>query len=140
MLAVPAWSVMNWSTVYATLEQFKAAMSKARPMKASFYDEKGTGTLRKGQALWMAETSCGPIGLAWDWAEVADGVPAMMDPMTILSNVALTDSEGCLLGPSEAILQLNSVIYGLPWQQAVLEHSSPSRVDGAVALASGMRP
>ena len=75
---------------------------------------------RQGQALWGGCIKGRHVGIAWDWAEVTSSVVAMSDPMKVLTNLVLTDDDGCILDDGATVLQLNGAIHELPWQDVVL--------------------
>lgn len=75
-----------------------------------------------GQTLWAAECGDGQAAMAWDWVELCDGVFAMADPMAIVTNLRLVDDCGTMLPALETALQMNVIVHGLAWQQAV-EHA-----------------
>lgn len=59
------------------------------------------------------------VGIAWDWREVLRDVVVMADPMSILSNVKFVDEEGEEFDDADRLLQLNTAVYNIPWQNAV---------------------
>ena len=83
--------------------------------------------LRCGQAIWgsAAEEGDAPFGLAWDWEEVKDGVVALSDPMTIVSNVVLLE-DGKPVDEFKRIVHLNNAIYQLPWQRHARRAAEPA--------------
>lgn len=75
-----------------------------------------------GQTLWAADCEEGRAAMAWDWVEFPDGVFAMADPMAIVTNLRLVDDGGEILPALQTALHINTIVHGLPWQQAV-EHA-----------------
>jgi hypothetical protein len=69
-----------------------------------------------GQTLWAAQADDGEAGMAWDWVEVAHGVVAMVDPMSVVTNLRLLGHAGEVLTAHEAALVLNEFVRCLPWQ------------------------
>lgn len=57
--------------------------------------------------------------MAWDWIEIACGVVAMVNPMQVLTNMQLVNTEGAVLADSEAALHFNQFVHRLPWQAEV---------------------
>jgi hypothetical protein len=117
VLTIPVWQVITWAPVRATLPEWQAALARMRPMGASAPDGALAPGQRHGQLLWGTECGGQPLGLAWDWAEVRADVPALSDPMGVLSNVQLLDEEGDCLNEGLRILHLNSAVHGLGWQR-----------------------
>ena len=80
---------------------------------------------RQGQTIWWASIEGKDGAIAWDWVEVRDGVVALVDPMTLASNIGVEsiDSE------SERIVALNEWVHQTPWQsvvRAAIRLSAPS--------------
>ena len=117
-MTIPAWQLIAWKPVLATLPEFRRALAQMRPLAeppAGRSVETATAA-RQGQALWAASHRGEPLGLAWDWAEVRDDVVALCDPMKVLSNVHLVGDDGAPLGEAERIVHLNSAVHELDWQ------------------------
>lgn len=72
-----------------------------------------------GQTVWAAHAEDGEAGMAWDWVEVAHGVVAMSDPMSVVTNLRLLGHAGQVLTAQESALFLNEVVRSLPWQHEV---------------------
>ena len=118
-MTIPAWQLITWKPVLTTLTDFRRMLARMRPLGEAAGTERPVPGGRQGQALWAATHHGQPLGLAWDWAEVRDDVVALCDPMNVLSNVALLDAHGGLLGEAARILHLNSAIHQLDWQAHV---------------------
>jgi hypothetical protein len=79
-----------------------------------------TGTpVRSGQTLWGDADGEQAAGLAWDWIELAQGVVAMADPMTVITSVRLLGPAGEVLTAMEAAPHLTGLVHALPWQNEV---------------------
>ena len=72
-----------------------------------------------GQTVWAASAAEGEAGMAWDWIQIARGVVAIADPMSVVTNVRLIGDEGEVLTAQQAALFLNELVRGLPWQKEV---------------------
>lgn len=72
-----------------------------------------------GQTIWAGTIDGGEAGMAWDWVEVAQGVVAMADPMSVITNLRIVGDAGEVLTAVEAALYLNGIVHALPWQNAV---------------------
>ncbi len=72
-----------------------------------------------GQTVWAARAAEGEAGMAWDWVQIARGVVAIADPMSVVTNVRLIGDEGEVLTAMEAARFLNELVRALPWQQEV---------------------
>lgn len=72
-----------------------------------------------GQTLWGAGPEDRSAGVAWDWVEIVEGVVAMADPMSVVTNLRLINANGEALGAQELAVQLHQMVYALPWQTEV---------------------
>ena len=72
-----------------------------------------------GQTVWTARAADGDAGMAWDWIEIARGVVAIADPLSVVTNVRLVGDEGEVLTALQAARFLNEIVRELPWQQEV---------------------
>ncbi len=72
-----------------------------------------------GQTIWAARASAGDAGMAWDWIQIARGVVAIADPMSLVTNLRLLGNAGEVLTAHEAALFLNELVRALPWQGEV---------------------
>lgn len=72
-----------------------------------------------GSTIWGGLSKDGEAGLAWDWIEVADGVVAMVDPMSLITNLKLVTPDGRVLPATTAALHFNQFVRRLPWQEEV---------------------
>jgi hypothetical protein len=73
-----------------------------------------------GQTVWVWPLEAGEeAGMAWDWVEVARGVVAIADPMSVVTNLRLLGAEGEVLTAWQAARHLNQMVHGLPWQSEV---------------------
>lgn len=72
-----------------------------------------------GQTLWGGSSADGEAGVAWDWIQIAHGVVAMADPMSVVTNLRLVGSAGEVLTALQAACYLNEIVHQLPWQHEV---------------------
>jgi len=72
-----------------------------------------------GQTVWATEGDDGSAGMAWDWVEVTQGIVAMADPMSVVTNLRLLGGEGEVLTSHAAARFLNEFVRALPWQREV---------------------
>lgn len=57
--------------------------------------------------------------MAWDWIQIAHGVVAMADPMSLVTNLRLVGDQGEVLTSCESARYLNEFVRLLPWQHEV---------------------
>jgi hypothetical protein len=72
-----------------------------------------------GQTIWAAHDENGEAGMAWDWVQIAHGVVAMADPMSLVTNLRLVGDQGEVLTTHESARYLNEFVRLLPWQREV---------------------
>ena len=72
-----------------------------------------------GSTIWGGFSKGEEAGLAWDWIEVAEGVVAMADPMSLITNLQLVTADGRVLPATTAALHFNQFVRRLPWQDEV---------------------
>jgi hypothetical protein len=72
-----------------------------------------------GQTIWAAHAASGEAGMAWDWVQIAAGVVAIADPMSVVTNLRLVGGEGEVLTAHQSALFLNELVHTLPWQTEV---------------------
>ncbi len=72
-----------------------------------------------GQTIWGGSVAGTDAGMAWDWVEIASGVVAMADPMSVITNLRIVGDGGEVLTAQAAALYLNGIVRGLPWQDEV---------------------
>jgi hypothetical protein len=124
--------VITWKPVRATVDEWEQALTRMRPLGASFTSGAGPADRAQGQVLWGTESEGQPIGIAWDWAEVRQDVVALCDPMNVLSNVLLVDDRGACLDDDQRIVHLNSAIHEFGWQSEI----AAARATQPLALAA----
>lgn len=72
-----------------------------------------------GQTVWAASANNGDAGVAWDWIQIARGVVAIADPMSVVTNLRFIGDAGEVLTVQQAARFLNELVRALPWQQEV---------------------
>lgn len=78
---------------------------------------------RVGATVWVLREPDTLAAIAWEWAELREGVVVLSDPNSLVSNIHF-------VGPPMGLVQvdpigrkrlvLNTIVHGLPWQSAVL--------------------
>lgn len=80
----------------------------------------GAGRSRvAGQTIWAGTLDGAEAGVAWDWVQIADGIVAMADPLSVVTNLRIVGREGEVLTAIEAACFLNNIVHALPWQDEV---------------------
>lgn len=72
-----------------------------------------------GQTIWAGTIAGNEAGMAWDWVEIANGIVAMADPMSVVTNLRIVGDEGEVLTSHAAARVLNGIVHALPWQDEV---------------------
>lgn len=117
---IPVWQILTWEPVALTVDTLQRMSRRLRHLATSPQLPSPGAGLRQGQVLWGAKLGGRRIGVAWDWAEMREGVVVLSDPMSIISNVRLLDAHGQAVPAHEGVLHLNSVVHGLDWHADVL--------------------
>jgi hypothetical protein len=122
-----AWQLNTWNRVQLTPTQFSKILEKFEKISTNVLHSPN-GTLRCGQALWAAPIQVDDgrldhIGIAWDWAEIREGVVTLLDPMRLLSNLQLVSDDGICLDEAARVVHLNTALYTLDWQASAMDGS-----------------
>lgn len=78
---------------------------------------------RVGATVWVSNAPHEGAAIAWEWAELREGVLAIADPNSLASNIDLIGTPAGLEQADPIArrrLVLNTIVHGLPWQTAVL--------------------
>lgn len=130
----PAWTLRAWPPVYRCAGEPLADAFEHRSTRV--FDDGDAAAPARGQTMWVWPTDDGDVGVAWDWVEVSRGVVAMLDPMSLLTNMKLLGRSGEVLTAWQATRHLNKIVFTLPWQREVrraLDHHEPRSVRAGVA-------
>lgn len=120
----PTWKILTWPAWYGTVADFRAITRTFAHVTTAIYIGEDPDELRQGQMLWGSEVDGQMVGIAFDWADAGDNLPALTDPMNPISNVRLLDRDGACLTVGERLLELSCAIHGLKWQKAVPRRSA----------------
>lgn len=113
----PAWIIYAWPTV---LWQASSAPELRLIHLGTRVLNLGDGECPcSGQTLWGEPSPERAAGVAWDWVELQQGVVAMADPMSLVTNLCLLDASGKALSTSQLTLHLHQLVHALPWQSEV---------------------
>lgn len=82
-------------------------------------DEVANGVTPCGVAVWAATLRAQQAVVSWRWVIVEGGIPVVADPLRIWSNIEFVDEAARPIGPGQVLLELGSLVCGLPWQQRV---------------------
>jgi hypothetical protein len=127
----PAWTLRAWPPVYRAAGDAVAFAFEHRDTQL-FDDD--AGPRLAGQTMWVWPDADGDVGVAWDWIQLQRGVVAMLDPMSVLTNLKLLGSGGEVLTAWQAARHVNQIVYTLPWQhevRRVLARREPAATDRA---------
>lgn len=113
----PAWIVYAWAPVLcqaSAAPQLHLVHLGTRVL--TFGDDTGPCS---GQTLWADDSEDRTAGVAWDWVELRKGVVAMADPLGMVTNLRLLDSQGDTLNQTQLAVHLHQLVHALPWQSEV---------------------
>ena len=108
-----AWPPLLWQATGGAPAEFHHLSTRVTANPAGLHGRMA------GQTIWAGHVAGGEAGMAWDWVEVANGVVAMADPMSVITNLRIVGHEGEVLTAVEAALYLNHIVHTLPWQDEV---------------------
>lgn len=123
---VPAWHLLRWRPVKATVSEFSKAIPQMTQIGAFPMPEEPFSDMRTGHVVWGVEIAGECLGVAWEWGEVCPGVVALADPLHIVSNVDLRDDDGDPVDESARMLRLNVAVRALDWQSRVCQAVEPA--------------
>lgn len=107
-----SWPTVFWRTNSNRRPSFKHLATRVTSRRTS-------SEPYSGHTIWRGLAQDGDAGLAWDWIEIANGVVAMVDPMSVSTNLRLVNMHGDILPTTEAALHFNQFVRRLPWQEEV---------------------
>lgn len=110
----PAWSVYAWPPVLWQAD--RALELHFRHLGTRVLDSGHKMFPSSGQTLWAMPSSEGEAGMAWDWVMLSQGVVAMADPLSVITNLRLLGPEGEVLTAWQAARHLNEIVHSLAWQ------------------------
>lgn len=107
-----AWPPLLWQVGGAVPAEF-------HHLSTHVMSPAGSPCRMAGQTIWAGIFAGGEAGMAWDWVEIASGVVAMADPMSVVTNLRIVGDEGEVLTSQAAARVLNGIVRALPWQDEV---------------------
>jgi len=116
-LALMPWSLRAWPPLLWQANERSAA--EFRHLGTRVMSGNAVGARVAGQTIWAGTVSGVEAGMAWDWVEIAHGIVAMADPMSVITNLRIIGDEGEVLTAVEAARFLNGLVHALPWQDEV---------------------
>ena len=114
---IPAWIVYAWPRVLC--EAAKAPHLHFEHLSTQVLEKGDAHHAACGQTLWMGNDGERQAGVAWDWISLPAGLVAMVDPMSLVTNLQFLSVAGDVLAPHESVRQLNKIVHMLPWQHEV---------------------
>jgi hypothetical protein len=114
---VTPWSLRAWPTLLWQAES--GSFVKFEHLGTRVSCPPGGAEPPAGQTVWAAHAANGEAGMAWDWIQIARGVVAMADPMSLVTNLRLVGAEGSVLTAQQSAVVLNELVRALPWQSEV---------------------
>src|SRR5262245_3404911 len=115
--ACPPWTVRAWPPLLWQVDNLRPLPMRHLGTRVTNPGDQTSRT--SGQTIWAAPAAEGQAGMAWDWIQLAGGVVAMADPLSVVSNLRLLSPEGTALSSLESQRRLNEVVHLLPWQDEV---------------------
>lgn len=116
-LAVMPWTLRAWPPLLWQVGD--RAPAEFQHLSTHVTGSTGARCRVSGQTIWAGTIDGGEAGMAWDWIEVASGIVAMADPMSVVTNLRIVGDEGEVLTSHQAARVLNCIVHALPWQDEV---------------------
>ena len=114
----PAWIVYAWPRVLC--ETRHVPRWQFTHLSTQVLVEGDEAHPAMGQTVWRREDELGrAVGVAWDWMSMPEGLVAMVDPMSLITNLQFVSVDSAVLAPLESVRQLNEIVHTLPWQDEV---------------------
>ena len=113
----PAWIVYAWPRVLC--EAMYAPKLHFAHLSTQVLEKGDAQRPACGQTLWLGDDGKRQAGVAWDWISLPAGLVAMVDPMSLVTNLQFLTAGGEVLAPHESVRQLNEIVHTLPWQYEV---------------------
>ena len=110
--AVAAWPQVFWGRRNVSGQKFAHLATQVLPPVEQIRG-------RRGQTIWWANLDSQDGAIAWDWVEVRGGVVSLVDPMAVMSNIEIEESDHH--ADTERIIVLNEWVHQIPWQNVVNE-------------------
>ena len=105
---VMPWSLRAWPPLLWQLDAATRVRFRHLDTRVTFVGNACEPTA--GQTMWAGRADDGAAGMAWDWVQVGQGVVAMADPMSVVTNLRLLGSEGEVLTAHAAARCFETVI------------------------------
>jgi len=109
--ALRAWPPLLWQANGAAALEFHHIGTRVAHV--------GAVSSPAGQTVWAGRSDLGKVGVAWDWVQLPQGVVAMADPMSVVTNLRIVGEEGEVLTAWQSARYLNEIVHALPWQYEV---------------------
>jgi len=117
MIPTTPWSIRAWPPIlWQAGRESQLRFHHLSTRVAAPFDSMSRST---GQTIWGGQSADGEAGVAWDWVEIAGGVVALADPMSVVTNLRRVGEEGEVLTALESARYLNEIVHALPWQSEV---------------------
>lgn len=134
-LEVASWPMIRWSA--QNIHRLSFVHFESVPERNDTTADLWTGLV--GRSVWGGMSAAGMIGLSWQWAQVSPDVFALLDPMSIDSNLVLLASDGSRLSPMASAMVLNTFVSQIEWQQeaaqSARQQASRRRIDAVLTQA-----
>jgi len=115
--ACPPWTVRAWPSLLWQVDNLGPLQLRHLGTRVTNPGDQVSRTA--GQTIWAASLGDHQAGMAWDWIQLARGVVAMADPLSVVTNLRLVNPDGDVLTPLESLRRLNEVVHTLDWQDEV---------------------
>ena len=112
----PSWNVDGWPRILWQADS--VPQLHLVHLETKVFDADSDGPC-SGQTVWGGPSIGGTAGVSFEWVRMPPGVLAMVDPMTVVTNLRLVGPRGQVLSQLQAAPHLNEIVHSLPWQDEV---------------------
>jgi hypothetical protein len=115
--ACPPWTVRAWPPLLWQVET--PSRLRLRHLGTRVTNPGDQTSRPAGQTIWAGPLGGAQAGMAWDWIHLSRGIVSMADPLSVVTNLRLVNTNGDGLTQLEALRYLNEVVHTLDWQDEV---------------------
>lgn len=125
-MQIHPWTISSWPIIECVADAAPTIACNLRHLGTVVSPDRDEFGRLLGHTIWG--NGCeNAIGVAWDWTETMDGIFALADPMSVISNIDFVDDNGVSIAETMVAVQLNRVTYSLPWQAEVSQATREQR-------------
>jgi hypothetical protein len=118
-MGVQPWMIKSWPLVDMQVSESNNAWPKFWHANTTVLDLPSDGVVARGDTVWLGEMGRRQIAVAFEWAELREGVVALADQNWIVSNIRPLRADKTYQEHLEALISFNRLAHALAWQPVV---------------------